>query len=113
VTAPTTGAFTISVSPSSGYLYQGQSGYAVITTTVSGGFNSAIALSATGQPAGVTVSFSPSSIAAPGSGTSDMNISVATNATPGTYPITITGTGGGVTHTTVLTFEVVSRSRQR
>jgi hypothetical protein len=94
------------VSPSSGYLDQGQSGYAVITTTVSGGFNSAIALSASGQPSGVTVSFSPSAIAAPGSGTSDMDISVSRNAAIGTYPITITGTGGGLTHTTILTFSV-------
>ena len=106
VTSKSSGAFTISVSPSSGYLDQGQSGYAVITTTVSGGFNSAIALSATGQPSGVTVSFSPSSIAAPGSGTSDMDISVSRSAAIGTYPITITGTGGGLTHTTILTFSV-------
>jgi hypothetical protein len=109
VTAPTTGAFTISVSPSSGYLYRGTSGYAVITTKISGGFDSAIALSATGQPAGVTVSFTPASIAAPGSGTSDMNLSVALTAAFGTYPITITGTGGGITHTTTLTFKVVPR----
>jgi subtilase family serine protease len=109
VTAATKGAFTISVSPPAGYLYQGQSGYAVITTTVSGGFDSAIALTASGQPTGVTVSFSPASIAAPGSGTSDMLLSVARNAPTGTYPITITGTGGGITHTTVLTFEVVPR----
>ena len=107
VTAATTGNFTISVSPSSGYLYQGTSGYAVITTTISGGFDSAIALSATGQPTGVTVSFSPASIRAPGSGTSDMLLTVARNAPIGTYPITITGTGGGITHTTVLTFEIV------
>jgi subtilase family serine protease len=109
VTAPATGAFTISVSPSAGYLYQGQSGYAVITTKVSGGFDSAIALSATGQPTGVTVSFSPGSIAAPGSGTSDMNLSVARTAPAGTYPITITSTGGGVTHTATLSFEVKTR----
>ena len=109
VTAPTTGTFTISVSPSSGYLYQGQSGYAVVTTAVSGGFSSTIALSSSGVPSGVTVSFSPSSIAAPGSGTSDFNLTVASNATPGTYPITITGTGGGITQTTTLTFQVVSR----
>jgi kumamolisin len=106
VTAPTTGAFSISVSPTSGYLDQGQTGYAVITTTVSGGFDSAIALSATGQPSGVTVSFSPSSIGAPGSGTSDMYLTVSKSAPVGTYPITITGTGGGITHTTILTFSV-------
>jgi len=109
VTAPTTGTFTISVSPSSGYLYQGQSGYAVVTTKVSGGFDSAIALSATGVPAGVTSSFTPASIAAPGSGSSDFNLSVSRSATPGTYKITITGTGGGVTQTTTLTFEIVRR----
>ena len=108
VTAATTGAFTISVSPTSGYLYQGQSGYAVVTTKVSGGFNSALALSASGVPSGVSYSFSPASIAAPGSGTSDFNLSVSYNAEPGTYPITITAKGGGVTHTTTLTFEVVS-----
>ena len=109
VTPAAAGNFTISVSPTSGYLYQGQSGYAVVTTTVSGGFNSAIALSATGQPTGVTVSFSPASIAAPGSGSAHMNLTVARTTTPGTYPITIKGTGGTITHTTVLTFQVLHR----
>jgi uncharacterized membrane protein len=109
VTTASSGNFTISVSPSSGYLYQGQSGYAVVTTKVSGGFDSAIALSATGVPSGVTYSFTPASIRAPGSGSSDFNLTVARNAPTGTYPITITGTGGGVTHTTILTFEIVAR----
>jgi kumamolisin len=109
VTAPVTGSFTISVSPSSGYLDQGQSGYAVVTTTVTGNFSSAVSLSASGVPSGVTVSFSPASIGAPGSGTSDMLLTVSRNAPTGTYPITIKGTGGGVTQTTVLTFEIVSR----
>jgi subtilase family serine protease len=109
VTAPVTGGFTISVSPSSGYLDQGQSGYAVVTTTVTGNFSSAVSLNASGVPSGVTVSFSPASIGAPGSGTSDMLLTVSRNAPTGTYPITIKGTGGGVTQTTVLTFEIVSR----
>jgi kumamolisin len=106
VTSAPAGAFTVSVSPTSGYLDQGQSGYAVVTTTVSGGFSSAITLSASGQPAGVTVSFSPASIAAPGSGTSDMYLTVSRSAPIGTYPITITASGGGTTHTTTLTFSV-------
>jgi subtilase family serine protease len=106
VTAATAGAFKVSVSPSSGYLDEGQSGYAVVTTTVSGGFSSPVSFTATGQPSGVTVSFSPASIAAPGSGTTDMNISVSRTAKTGTYPITITATGGGVTHTTTLSLQV-------
>ena len=85
VTVPTTGAFAIAVSPTSGYLYQGQSGYAVVSTMLSGGFDAAISLSATRVPSGVTVSFSPSSIAAPGSGSSDMNLTVAGNAPSSFY----------------------------
>ena len=106
VTSTSSGTFTISVSPTSGYLDRGQSGYAVVTTTVSGGFSSAVALSATGLPSGVTGSFSPSSIAAPGSGTSDFTLTVGRSAPTGTYPITITGTGGGVTKSTTLSFQV-------
>ena len=106
VTAAATGNFTIAVSPTSGYLDQGQSGYGVVTITVSGGFNAAVSLSATGIPSGVTGSFSPVTIAAPGSGTSDFTLTVARNAPTGTYPITITGTGGGLTHSTTLTFQV-------
>jgi subtilase family serine protease len=107
VTAPVAASFAISVSPTSGSLDQGQSGYAVVTTTVSGGFSSAISLSATGLPSGVTGSFSPNPIAAPGSGTTDFTLTVSRTAKTGTYPITITGTGGGITHTTTLTFEVL------
>jgi subtilase family serine protease len=106
VTAKTTGSFTVSVSPSSGYLDQGQEGYAVVTTKVSGGFDSAITFSSSGQPSGVTVSFSPASIGAPGSGSTDMDITVARSAATGTYPITITATGGGVTKTTTLSLQV-------
>jgi len=107
VTAPVAANFTISVSPTAGSLDLGQSGFAVVSTTVSGGFDSAIALSASGVPSGVTSSFSPSSIAAPGSGSSDFILTVSRSAKTGTFPIVITGTGGGVTHSTTLTFEVL------
>jgi kumamolisin len=106
VTAPVTPAFTISVSPTSGYLFQNQSGHVVVTTAVTGGFNNAISLSATGLPSGVTGSFSPSSIKAPGSGTSNFTLTVSKSAKNGTYSITITGAGGGSTHTTVFTLHV-------
>jgi subtilase family serine protease len=107
VTAATAGAFAISVSPTAGSLARGQSAYALVTTTVSGGFSAAVALSATGVPTGVTGVFSPTSIGAPGSGSSHFTLSVARNAPTGTFPITITGTSGGVSHSTTLTFTVV------
>jgi kumamolisin len=98
--------FTISASPSSLSVARGSSGHSTITTTISGGFSSAIGLSASGEGSRVTVSFSPSSIAAPGSGTSTMTVTVSRRATTGTRTITITGTGGGLTHTTKVTLTI-------
>jgi subtilase family serine protease len=100
--------FTISASPTSVSVVQGSNGTSTITTAVSGGFNSAIALSATGQPTGVTVSFTPASIAVPGSGTSTMRMTVASTTRTGTYTITVTGNGGGINHTTTVTLTVTS-----
>jgi len=108
--APTsqTPAFTLAASPTSVSVVVGNSGSSTITTTVSGGFNSAIALSASGQPSGVTVTFSPTSIAAPGSGTSTATLAVASTTATGTYTITVTGTGGGITHTATISLTVTS-----
>jgi hypothetical protein len=103
-----TPAFTLSAAPSAVSIAQGGSGSSTISTSVSGGFNSAIALSASGQPAGVTVSFSPASIAAPGSGSSTMTINVAAGTAAGTSTITVTGTGGGITHTATVTLTVTA-----
>jgi kumamolisin len=104
VTTPVTASFSISVSPSSGSLPRGQSGFAVVTVTASGGFDSAVALSATGLPPGVTGSFSPTSIT--GTGTSDYTLTVGSHAPVGTYPITIKGTSGTTSHTATLTFQI-------
>jgi subtilase family serine protease len=98
--------FTISASPTSLSVARGSSGQSTITTAISGGFNSAIVLSASGQGSRVTVRFNPSSIAAPGSGTSTMTVTVSRRATTGTRTITIKGTGGGVTQTTTVTLTI-------
>ncbi len=89
--------FTISASPASVSVARGGNGTSKITTTVSGGFNSPIALSATGQPAGVNVTFGPPSI--PGAGTSTMTITTPHNTAPGSYTITVKGTSGATTRT--------------
>lgn len=101
-------SFTVSTSPASVSVVQGSSGASTITAAISGGFDSAIALSATGQPMGVTVTFSPTSIAAPGSGTSTATLAVASTTATGTYTITVTGVGGGVTQTTTISLTVTS-----
>ncbi len=105
---PATGSFTISASPSSLSVAQGRQGTSTITTAVSGGFNSAITLSASGVPSGTTLSFSPNPIAAPGSGSSTMTITVGSTTPMGTYPIIVTGNGGGVQQSTTVTLTVIA-----
>jgi len=100
--------FTISSSPTSVSVAQGSNGTSTVTTAVSGGFNSAVSLSATGQPSGVTVAFNPTSIAGPGSGASTMTIAVSSTAAAGSYTVTVTGTGGGVTHTATVALTVTA-----
>ena len=104
----TTPNFTISASPGSVSVLRGNNGTSTITTAISGGFDSAIALSASGQPTGVTVGFSPTSIAVPGSGTSTMTMAVAATTATGTYTITVTGAGESITHTTQVTLTVTA-----
>jgi hypothetical protein len=55
----------------------------------------------------VVTSFTPPTI--PGSGNSNFNISVRGISTPGTYPITITGTSGSMSHSATLTLQVLLR----
>jgi len=108
ITAAATPAFTLSASPTSVSVAQGSSGGSTITTAVSGGFSTAIALSASGMPSGVTATFNPTSIAAPGSGSSTLTLAVASTTATGTYAITVTGTGGGITHTATVSLTVTA-----
>jgi pro-kumamolisin-like protein/chitobiase/beta-hexosaminidase-like protein len=78
---------------------QGGAGNIAVNTYAIGGFDSDISLTATGQPAGVSLSFSPASIAAPGTGSSVLTVQASAAAALGVYPLTITGTGGGMTRT--------------
>ena len=98
--------FAVSASPTTVSVAQGGTKTTTISTTVSGGFNSAISLSATGLPAGVTAAFSPASIAAPGSGSSTLTFTAGSTATTGTFTVTINASGGGVSHSTTVSLTV-------
>jgi len=99
-----TAGFSLSALPSSVTVAQGGSGSSTITSTVTGGFNSSIKLTASGQPSGVVVTFNPGSIIGPG--TSAMKITVASTTVAGTYSITVTGTAGSTVENTTVSLTV-------
>lgn len=102
--------FTVAMSPASLTLQPGASGTAQITTQATGSFNQALALEVASQPAGISVTLSSSGIAAPGSGTAELHVSAADNASAGNYMITIDVTDGSLTHTATLQLTVGSSS---
>ena len=108
LTTPQTAGFSLSASPASVSVLQGSAGTSTITSAVTGGFSSAVSLSASGAPAGVTVAFSPASIT--GAGNSTMKMTVGSTTVPGTYSITVTGTSGSTTSTTTVSLTVTSTS---
>lgn len=108
LTGPPAAGFTLSASPSSLTVAAGSAGSSSITSTVTGGFDAAVNLTASGQPSGVTIGFSPTSIT--GNGSSTMNISVASTVAAGTYTITVTGTAGSTVETTTVSLTVTNTS---
>ena len=102
--APPGDDFSISASPASLSLLQGNSGTSTISTAVTSGNAQSVSLAAAGLPAGATATFSPASMTAGGSST--MTVATA-GATPiGTYSITVTGTGVSATHSTAVALTV-------
>ncbi|MFC5171815.1 M28 family peptidase [Streptomyces mutomycini] len=83
--------YSMAVGPSSGSVQPGSSTTATVSTTVTSGSGQSVALSATGAPAGVSVSFSPSSVTSGNSAT--MTVSTTASAAPGTYTLTVRGDG--------------------
>jgi len=99
-----TPGFGLTASATSVSTEQGSSATSIITSTVLNGFSAGISLSASGQPAGVTVGFSPASIT--GAGTSTLTFTVGASAAVGTYRITVTGTSGSISEAVTVTLAI-------
>lgn len=99
--------FTIAAAPSALSVPQGSNGAATVSTSVLGNFSGALSLSASGLPVGATATFSQNPIAAPGSGSSLLTITAGASTVPGSYPITISGVGSGVTHTATVNLTIL------
>jgi subtilisin-like proprotein convertase family protein len=100
--------FTLAASPSSRTVTQGGSTSWTATVTSVNGFSAATSLSVSGLPSGATGSFSPASVTPPagGSASSTLTVTTAASTPAGTWPLTITATGGALSHSTGVTLVV-------
>ncbi len=98
-------SFSLTDSSASVSATPSQPGAVTLTATASGGFNAAITLSHSTLPLGVTAAFNPANLAS-GNGASTLTFTVARTVANGSYPVTVTATGGGVTKTVSLTLQV-------
>ena len=96
--------FSLSVEPTNLVVQQGGSVSATVRITRVGSFAETVALSLQGAPAGVSASFTPSSLA-PGQGSATLTLQAAAQATPGVYQLTVVGMAS-ITRTARLTLEV-------
>ncbi|MFK0233926.1 glycosyl hydrolase family 18 protein [Streptomyces vinaceus] len=101
---PVADDFSLAVAPASASVAPGGSTSVAVNTAVVSGAAHAVALTASGAPAGVTASVDPATVTAGGS--ARLTVAASASAAPGTYPITVTGTAGGLTRTAVLTLTV-------
>ncbi len=87
--------FTITASPASLSIPQGSSRTTTVSTTQVGSAGT-VSFSAVSNPAGPTMVFSPTSVAAGGSTT--LTVNAGSGVAAGNYTVTITGTEGATTH---------------
>ncbi|PWB74352.1 MAG: hypothetical protein C3F15_07995, partial [Holophagae bacterium] len=98
--------FTLGATPPTVEICAGNNALYTVTVGSIGGFSSPVTLSASGQPAGATASFSVNPVAPPGS--SVLTIGNTSGAAGGTYGITISGTAaGGLNHSVGVDLDVV------
>jgi cellulose 1,4-beta-cellobiosidase len=83
---------------------QGTTATDSVTVSSINGFSGAVALSISGLPAGVTATFSPTSVT--GSAGTTLSFVATNTATVGAATVTITGTSGSITSSTTLTLTV-------
>jgi len=102
--AATAGDYSLSVAPASQTVAAGNSASYTVTITPSGGFTGQVNLTIGGLPGGATGTFSPN----PATTSSTLAVSTSTTTPTGTYPLTVTGTNGSLSHTASATLVVTA-----
>jgi subtilisin family serine protease len=101
----TTPDFTVAASPSSQTTSPGGSASYTVSVSALNGFSGDVSLSLGGLPDAVgSASFTPATVA--GTGSSQLAITTSATAPPGTYPLTVTGSGGSTSHSATVSLVV-------
>ncbi len=107
VEPPVTGTIALTLLPGSLSVAAGSTGSVGLSISRGGDFAGAVLLAAAGVPAGVSLTFGSSTVAA-GVFSTSVNVSVAAGTVVPSTPITIVGTGSGLTSPAVtLTFRTL------
>lgn len=96
--------FSIAASPGSSTVTAGSSTTYTTTITALNGFTGTVSFSVSGLPSNTTASFNPTTVA--GSGNSSLLVSTTSGTPAGTFPLTITGTSGSLSHSASVTLVV-------
>ena len=104
IAAPPPFDFDVAVSPSSLTSQAGQTQTAAVNVNLKSGTPQLVTLTVSGQPAGVTASLNPTT--GTPTFTSTLTIVVSDTASSGTYSLSITGSGGGQTHSSTIMLTV-------
>ncbi|MGB6404312.1 MAG: S53 family peptidase [Candidatus Sulfotelmatobacter sp.] len=100
-------AFHAAVSANSVSVTDGSNESVTLGVTVSGGFNAAVTFSIIGLPSGVSDTFAPAKLSAPGSGSSTLKFAASATAKAGTYSATVSATSGATKQQMPLSVTIV------
>ena len=98
--------FNLSATPSSQNVAAGNGTSYNVTVGALNGYSGTVSLMVSGLPSGVSAGFSPATVT--GSGSSTLTVTTTAAVAPGTYPLTITGSDGSLTHTTGVSLTVTA-----
>jgi pseudomonalisin len=96
-TPPPVPVFHVTASANSVIVPAASNKSATLSVAVSGGFNAAVSFSITGLPSGVSATFTPATLSAPGSGSSVLKITAARSAKVGMHSVTVSAASSGST----------------
>ena len=94
--------FRMAVTPASQTIVVGNSTSYTVTITPAGGFSGQVSLSVSGLPSAANGTFNPN----PATSSSNLAVSTASTTPAGTYPLTIMGSSGTISHSTPATLVV-------